>query len=141
MAATQHSRLPAFLRQIRQRRGLRQNVVAASCGVTRTHLCALEQGRVVGPSTDLLAKLALALQLSPRELATVARLSAQDRVLRAAATELPDRAQRLVSVCLELDRLLPAADVDVWLARLDKAVQDRSDFIVHIQLDEEVAMS
>ena len=79
--------------------------------------------------------------LSRREGEALVRLAAQDRVLRAAAAELPARAQRLISVCMEADRLLPDADVETWISRLEKTVQDRTDFVVHIQRDEETAMT
>ncbi|KRB24779.1 hypothetical protein ASE08_00845 [Rhizobacter sp. Root16D2] len=96
---------------------------------------------MVGPSIDLIKKLVDVMSLTPREGAALARLAAQDRVMRAVASELPERAQRFVSVCLEADRLLPDADVDTWITRLEKTVQERTDFVVHIQRDEETTMT
>lgn len=52
----------------------------------------------------------------------------------------PERAQRFISVCMEADRLLPDGDVEAWLARLERSVLERTDFVVHSQRDEETAM-
>jgi len=141
MTSNANIRLPAFLRRARERHGLTQAELAQRCGVTRTYVCAVEHGRVLGPSVELLEKVLNAMALSRREGEALMRLAAQDRVLRAAAAELPARAQRLISVCLEADRLLPDADVETWISRLEKTVQDRTDFVVHIQRDEETAMT
>lgn len=141
MTANAHTRVPPFLRRLRERRNLTQGEVAERCGVTRTYVCAVEHGRVMGPSSQFIEKLVEAMQLTRREGAALARLAAQDRAMRVISAELPDRTQRLMSACLEADRLLPDGDVDAWIARLEKVVQDRTDFIVHIQLDEETAMT
>ena len=95
----------------------------------------------MGPSVELVAKMARAMSLTQRETAALERLAAQDRAMRAVKAELPPRAQRFVSVCLEADRLLPDQDVETWIARLEKTVRERTDFVVHIQRDEENAMT
>ncbi len=141
MSSKSHIRLPGFFRRLRERRHLTQGEVAQRCGVTRTYVCSIEHGRVLGPSTELIAKLIAAMDLTQRESHALTRLAAQDRAMRAVSTDLPDRAQRFVSACLEADRLLPDGDVDAWIARLEMAVQNRTDFIVHIQCDGESAMT
>lgn len=141
MTSKANIRLPAFLRRARERCGITQAELAQRCGITRTYVCAIEHGRVLGPSDDLVGKLVVAMALTHRESSALARLAAQDRVLRAATADLPERAQRFVSVCLEADRLLPDTDAETWLARLEKTVQERTDFVVHIQRDEETTMA
>lgn len=141
MSSIANIRLPAHLRRLRSRRGLTQAELAQRCGVTRTYVCAVEQGRVLGPSVELIEKLLEVMSLTDREGKALQRLAAQDRVLRTAAAELPERTQRFVSVCMEADRLLLDVDAEALLARLEKVVQERTDFIVHIQRDEETAMT
>ena len=140
MTARKHFRLPAHLRALRVRKTLSQTEIALKCGVTRTYICSVEHGRVMGPSEELVDKMVGAMAMTTREASAFIRLAAQDRAMRAVISELPERAQRFVSVCMEADRLLPDQDVETWIARLEKTVQERTDFVVHIQRDEESAM-
>ncbi len=94
----------------------------------------------MGPSEELVDKMVGAMAMTHREASAFIRLAAQDRAMRAVMSELPERTQRFVSVCMEADRLLPDQDVETWIARLEKTVQERTDFVVHIQRDEESTM-
>ncbi|WP_259371768.1 helix-turn-helix transcriptional regulator [Rubrivivax gelatinosus] len=138
--AHDHLLLPRFLRHIRAKRGMRQNDLAQRTGVTRTHMCSMEQGRTLGPAAPLLAKMAEVLNLSARECETVRRLDAQDRVIRHVQETLPAEAVRLVAAALEMQRLAPSQDVAIWTNRLEAAVAERTYFIGSIQFDDETVV-
>lgn len=94
-------RFGQMLMQLRHKSARSQQAVAEAAGLRSPRLCAMERGRLLGPSPEVVDRLSVALHLAEQDRFRFSRVAARDRVMREAIGNLPVVSHAFLAAALD----------------------------------------
>lgn len=109
----------------RRDRRIAQKDLALTVGIDPPRLSALERGRVLGPSTDLVRRFCVALELSAVEAEQLQRAAAHDRVMREITRSVDRDRHELLAKSLDAAHVLSQEDCEALAEVIRQLVEPR----------------